>query len=149
MYTIDRAICLAVLRVFRGMRVTRSGGSVRLDDMQTAWPSTGLRAHDLGAGIAWLQQGGFVRMAVHPPGTEKMVTLLPAGESRLRSAPGVVWGWLEDLGSALALRAYARRRGSSVMFRGFRSTDPSSPAMSGPAHAGPDMQATRLEQVRD
>lgn len=148
MHPIDRTIVLAVLRVFRDAGVTRSGGSVGFDDLHTAWRSTGLRHHDLGAGIRSLRQSDCVRIDGYSASGDRRVTLLAAGESRLLGLPGILWGWLEKIGGARVLRAQARRRHGAALFRGVRSTDAAPAEMSGPVRTGPDLQHRRPETIR-
>lgn len=148
MSSIERAICLAVLRVCRDFRVTRAGGSLRLEDMESAWRLTGLRALDLRAGISRLQRDGVLQLTAHPVAADNTVALLPAGEARLRSVRGAMWSGLEALGSAIGLRAYARRRGSGALFREIRRGDRSLPPRSGSVESDPEGGGVQIDPIR-
>lgn len=119
---IDSAICTAVLRVFRDFRVSHAGGSLFLADMQDAWRTTGLRTHDLADGIALLEEAGCLRAETHGPQGEMLITLLPAGALRLVSFPCSLRGWLEELGSAIALHSLAHRSRGSAYIRTLRQS---------------------------
>lgn len=148
MSSIDRAIYLAVLKVFRDFRVNRVGGSLELADLQTAWSASGLRALDLSAGLASLECDGVLRLDTSPAFAAARVTLLAVGESRLRGVRGAIWSGLEALGGASALRMYVRRRGSSALFRGIRRTDAPLPTLSGPVASDPDRVGVTFDPVR-
>lgn len=114
------AIGIAVLRIFFDMRATRAGTTVLRSDLAAAWGMTGLRTHDLNDGLDGLCSQGMLLSTPDPANDDELITILPAGETRLK---GTARNWRERVGalrSAWVLRRAARRGRHSKFLRRVR-----------------------------
>lgn len=105
----QEAIGIAVLQIFFDLRATRAGTTVLRSDLAAAWVMTGLRTHDLSDGLDSLCSQGLLECSLDPATDDERITVLPAGETRLK---GNARNWRERVGalrSAWVLRRAARR----------------------------------------
>ena len=105
----DYAIGTAVLNQFRDARVYHAGGGLLLGDIRRAWPGTGLRARDLPRGVEVLCAEGYAVIKDAEDPDDRVLSLLQKGSDRLTQFPWTWAGMQREIGTALTLRAAARR----------------------------------------
>jgi hypothetical protein len=111
MYVPDHSIGLAVLRVFRDLRVFHAGGTLYVDTVRSAWPSTGLRRRDMEHGIAWLVNRGLLEPGSKgAPGDPSLISLTPLGSAQMLHFPSSLGEWVVLLEGVSTLAAIRRRR---------------------------------------